>query len=143
MAKKKLPKAAEPYKFKKGKSGNPEGGRAHNPAIRALKNLTIETYREIIELVLTGNLAQLEKLIKDESSSALQVGVATAFAQAIKAGDYEVIERIAERIVGKIPEVIHVKSDNVNKNIDTLAAVKEGLSKERIAATLAELEKSV
>lgn len=116
MAKKPLPKAAEPYKFKPGQSGNPNGGRAHNPAVKALSKLTVETYREVIELVLTGNLQAIQDMIKDPNTVAIQVGVATAFMKAIRNGDYDVIERIAQRIVGKIPDQINIHSQNANTN---------------------------
>lgn len=123
MAKRSLPAKAAPFKFKKGQSGNPNGGRAHSPAIRALKNLTVDTYREVIELVLTGNLAALKAMVEHPDTPAVQVGVATAFMKAIKNGDYGVIERIAERIVGKIPDVVQV-TNNTNLNA-TVAAVTE------------------
>ena len=123
--------------FKKGQSGNPEGGRAHNPAIKALKNLTVETYREVIELVLTGNLAQLKAMAEHPETSALQVGIATAFMKAIQSGDYSVIERIAERIVGKIPDELNVRSTNTNANLNT------AIDKAKLKAAMAELEKDV
>lgn len=97
--------------FKPGQSGNPKGS-LPNPITRALKALTVETYREVIELVLTGNLDALQVMIKDPKTPAIQVGVATAFVKAIQNGDYAVIERIAERIVGKIPDVVNVTTTN-------------------------------
>lgn len=135
--KKPLPKAAEPYMFKKGKSGNPEGARAHNPITKALKNLTIETYREVIEAVCTGNVANLKRMVEDPRTPALQVGVATAFMKAIKSGDYAVIERIAERIVGKIPDELKVTSQNVNANLNA------SIDKQKLKAALEQLEKDV
>lgn len=105
--------------FKKGQSGNPEGGRLHNPITKALKNLTVESYREVIEKVCTGNIAELQRMIEDPSTSALQVGVARAFVKAMQAGDYQTIERIAERIVGKIPDELNVISKNMNANINS------------------------
>lgn len=106
----------KPFHFKKGQSGNPQGGRAHNPASKALRNLTIDSYREIIELVMTGNLGELRKLSESRTVPAIQVGVARAFLKALNRGDYDIIERIAQRIIGKIPEVIKVQSTNTNIN---------------------------
>lgn len=105
--------------FKKGKSGNPDGARKHNPALKALKNLTLDTYREVIEAVCTGNVELLANMAKgeDEKMSALQVGVARAFYAAIQKGDYEIIERIAQRIVGKIPDELNVVSKNLNATV--------------------------
>ncbi len=135
--KKPLPKAAEPYKFKKGQSGNPQGGRLHNPIQRALKNLTVESYRQCIEAVCTGNLAHLKAMVEDPSVSALQVGIARAFLKAMQAGDYAVIERIAERIVGKIPDELKVSSSNVNANLNAT------IDKEKLKAALEQLEQDV
>lgn len=125
------------HQFKKGQSGNPEGGRVHNPITKALKNLTVETYREVIEAVCTGNVDNLRRMIEDPKTSALQVGVATAFAKALKAGDYATIERIAERIVGKIPDELKVSSSNVNANLNAT------IDKEKLKAALAHLESEV
>ena len=83
---------------------------------RALKNLTVESYREVIEAVCTGNIDNLRAMIKDPKTSALQVGVATCFVKALEAGDYSTIERIAERIVGKIPDELNVNAKNLNVN---------------------------
>lgn len=103
--------------FKPGQSGNP-GGVPLNPIAKALKELTVQTYREVIELVLTGNIDALKAMIKDQKTPAIQVGVATAFMKAIQTGDYGVIERIAERIVGKIPDEINLVSKNLNANVN-------------------------
>lgn len=109
------------HQFKKGKSGNPRGAQLHNPALKALKKLTVDTYRDVIEAVCSGNIALLAQMAegKDPKMSALQVGVARAFYAAIQKGDYEVIERIAQRIVGKIPDELNVVSKNLNANVNT------------------------
>ncbi len=123
MAKKKtgrpVPESLKNHTFKKGKSGNPEGARAHNPLIKALTKLTIDSYREVIELVMKGSLQELKEMAEHPKTSALQVGIATSFLKAIKNGDYGVIERIAERIIGKIPDELNVNSRNVNANLNT------------------------
>lgn len=134
---KKLPEAMKKHAFKKGVSGNPEGGRVHNPAIRALTKLTIETYRECVELVCTGNLTDLKEMAENPKTSALQVGIATAFMKAIKSGDYTVIERIAERIIGKIPDELKVTSQNVNANLNAT------IDKAKLKAAMDALEKDV
>lgn len=103
------------HQYPKGVSGNPSGAGAHNPVTKALKNLTIETYREVINLVLTGDLEALITMAQTKKGvPAIQVGVAAAFVKAIQRGDYAVIERIAERIVGKIPDELKVTSNNIN-----------------------------
>lgn len=136
MRKKPPTKHLKKHQFKPGVSGNPLG-RPLNPIPRALKELTVETYRRVIEAVCTGNLDNLKAMIKDPTVSALQVGVASAFAKALEAGDYATIERIAERIVGKIPDELKVTSQNVNANLNAT------VDKEKVKAALAALENEV
>lgn len=126
-------------RFKKGKSGNPQGGRAHNPAIKALKKLTVDTYREVIELVLEGRVADLKAMAEHPDTPAIQVGIAVSFLKAIKNGDYSVIERIAERIVGKIPDVVNVNSQ-VNANVNAAVRI---IDKVALKAAMDELEEEV
>lgn len=119
------------HQFKKGApSANPHG-RIINPAIKALKNLTVDSYRKVIETVLTEDIRALKSMAEDETLPAVQVGVARAFLKAIKNGDYGIIERIAERIVGKIPDVVNV-NQNTNMNA-TVAQVSDEVLRERIA----------
>lgn len=101
---------------KKGEIRNPKGAGAHDQLTKALRNLTIKAYRDIIEMVLTNNLTAIKELAQDPKSSTLQVAIATCVMTAINKGDYTVIERIAERIIGKIPEVVNINS-NVTKEV--------------------------
>jgi hypothetical protein len=121
-------------RFKKGQVANPEGGRAHKkPIDLKLRKLTLETYREIIELVLAGDRTELIERAKDPKTPALEAGIITSVLKAIKNGDYSVIERIAERIIGKIPDVVKVQStgvmlDGANLPID-MDAVRAAVKK--------------
>lgn len=119
--------------FKKGQSGNPLGGKLHNPIKRALKNLTVDTYREVIELVCQNDIDALEEMSESRTITALQVGVARAFLKAMRDGDYGTIERIAERIVGKIPDKLEVTGDNVNRNLNVNAEVSDEILKHALA----------
>lgn len=125
--------------FKKGQTGNPNGRPPLNPAMKALRKITLDSYREVIELVMTGNMAELKAIVEDPNSTALQVGVARAFFNAIKKGDYAIIERIAERIVGKIPDELNIKSDNNNKTAVTISM----FDREKLKAEMAKLEADV
>lgn len=107
----------EKTQFKKGVSGNPEGARRHNPERRALKSLTLEVYGKLIRTALEGTVVDLQAIIKDPNSSVIEIGVATSLANAMKKGDHTVFETFAARIVGKIPEVIRMESNNINQNV--------------------------
>lgn len=86
-----------------------------------MRKITIETYREVIEVVLTGNLKDLKAIAEDPASPAIQVGIAVSFMKAIKSGDYHVIEKIAERIIGKIPDVVNVNNTNINAEVTSIS----------------------
>lgn len=124
-----MPKTAKhlaKFKFKKGQSGNPKGKIA-NPAIRALRKLTIKEFRECIEAALSGNIDELRNLAEDTKGTALQMGIARAFLKAIKSGDYTIIEKIAERIIGKIPDEVKIHNTSevtVSGKVDVAAEVK-------------------
>lgn len=145
MAKRKhkLPPQLNETKWKPGTSGNPNGRPkgTTNPIQRALKELTIDTYREVIEMVLTGNLDALKEIAESKTAAAIQVGLARAFIKAIKEGDHEVMERMAERIIGKIPDQINLVSKNLNANMDVPA--ESAVTVDEVKAAFNELEREV
>ena len=121
--------------IKKGQVLNPEGGRTHNQAQKALRRLTIDTYREVIELALSSNLTALKSLAQNPMTPAIQVGIATSLIKAINKGDYSVLELLASRIVGKIPDELNVNS----KNETQLSVIDE----KKVAAALKKIESDV
>ena len=133
----------EKHIWKKGQSGNPAGKPkgALNPVQRALKNLTIDTYREVVELVLTGNLDALKEMAESKTHAAIQVGLARAFIKAIKEGNHEVMERMAERLIGKIPDQINLVSKNLNANVELSA--ESSVTKDEVKDVFNELDGEV
>lgn len=126
----------KPHHFKKGQSGNPRGRPILSPEQKALRELTLETYREVIRTALTGNIQALKDLAENPDTPAIQVGVATAIMRAIKDGDPSVLERFAARIVGKIPDDIRITTTGeitVNAKISMAddAEIKARLAKIR------------
>lgn len=116
-------KPPKQYQFKPGQSGNPKG-RPLNPVSKILKEITKESLALILENILSGNIDNLIRVAKDTKSSAMEAGIAKCFVTAYNKGDYNTMERIIERIVGKIPEEILVKSKNLNANIQALDETK-------------------
>lgn len=102
----KATKHLKKHAFKPGQSGNPSGRPVMTPEQKALRTLTLEIYRDVINAALTGNLEDLKAIAQDPESSAIKVGVATSLMKAIQRGDPSVLELFASRIVGKIPDVI-------------------------------------
>ena len=139
MSKRPLPKAAAKYKFKPGVSGNPNGRPPLTKEQKALRSLTLQSYREVIEMALTGNLEELKEFAQDPDTPVIQVGVATAILKAIKNGDASVLEQFAARIIGKIPDVININS-NTNMNVNAAVAV---LTDDELKARLRKLRSDV
>ncbi len=122
--------------FKKGQSGNPKGRPPITKEQRAFRELTVETYREVLKIILAGNLEALQTLMKDPKSTVLEVSLASAALKAIKVGDYSVIERIAERIVGKIPDELKINQAGTLQ-------VQGGIDLTLVKKAVAELEGDV
>lgn len=132
----KLPEKMKATQFKPGQTGNPNGRPPLTKGQRVLRDLTLPIYTDVLKAVLMGNLTEIKAMITDPESPGIRIGVATAFLKAIKDGDYAVIERIAERIIGKIPDTLNITSSNVS---NTVIAIDETLLK----AALAKLEADV
>lgn len=98
--------------IKKGEIRNPNGGRSHNPILRALRNLTRDEFAKMIELAVLNNVAGLKAVVSDPNSSALQVGIAMAMLKASSKGDWTIIESIVSRVIGKMPDLIEMKTNN-------------------------------
>ncbi len=91
---------------KPGEIRNAEGGRSHDKHKKIWKRFTNEYLVEIIDLAIMGNLQGLKKVVDNPDSPAIQVGVAKALFTAISKGDWDTLERIISRIVGKVPDKI-------------------------------------
>lgn len=120
--------------FPKGVSGNPAGRKPLTEAQRALRTLTIEKYKEVIELALTGTFDELKKFAdnKDGTGSAIEVGIARILVRAINEGDASVFETFAARIVGKIPDQLVVNSTNTNTsstNVNIQAVIAPAIAR--------------
>lgn len=119
--------------FKKGQSGNPLGAKLHDPELKRIRKISNEMFQELVDLALSEDLSGLQKIIKDPKASALKVGVATSLVKAIQKGDWGTLERIVERLVGKV--VVRVDHTTDGKEISTGANVhlylpKNGRTKE-------------
>jgi len=104
------------HQFKKGNNANPLGAGAHNQELKALKKITNETVQGIIDIALNGTLAELVAVAEDKRSTALQVGIATSLANAIKKGDFNTLGAIITRLTGEAPKRIDVTTDGKSLN---------------------------
>lgn len=92
--------------WKKGQSGNPLGGKLHDPELKKLKNLTKSELVDVGNLIIRGNFKELEKLSKDPNETALRRMVAAQVMRAISSGDTTAFEAILNRLVGKVKDEV-------------------------------------
>lgn len=110
--KKKIPRGLTPWK--KGQSGNPEGGRAHDPLVRKVRHLTKQQLAEMGNLVLQNNVVELKRTLKDtRHSSTLKVMLASIMHRVINKGDSAAFDVLLNRLIGKVTDKLELndKSD--------------------------------
>lgn len=95
------PKSIEPHRWKKGESGNPEGGRLHDPLMRQIRRMTREDIIEVGTLLLEENFAELQRIVSDPNTKALKMMLASVAGRAITNGDAKAMSLLLEQIVGK------------------------------------------
>lgn len=115
-------KHLKPHQFKPGQTGNPSG-RPPNPIKNALKKLTGQSLQRIIKAVVKGNIDEVQRIAQDPNSSGIEVAVAACFIKAVKQGDWSTVERMIERIVGKIPDKLLVESTSTTTIDATIKVV--------------------
>lgn len=125
------------HHFKPGQSGNPDGGKKHNRAIRTLKQLTLEQYCNLIEVVALESGTKVKNFAKDENCQNLLGTLSRCWMIAKSRGDYETIEKILSRVLGKIPDEFKISSQNINANVSTV------IDNVRMKAAIAALEEDV
>lgn len=101
------------HQFKKGQSGNPNGGQLHDPVMKALRRIARPEFTEIIEVALLKSKEKLVAYMEAHELSLIQEGVCECLLDAIKNKKWDVFKDIIEQLVGKAPTIIKV--DNTHK----------------------------
>jgi hypothetical protein len=95
---------------KKGEVRNPEGGRTHNPIMRALAKVTKDSFADVLTIAFQSTETELQDLIFDPEATALKKLIARAMLQALEEVNYGFVERIADRLIGRIEDNININS---------------------------------
>lgn len=98
----------------KGQSGNPKGNPGLPGDCREAKKLTADKYIKIVNKMIHGTKADVQAVINDPFSSALELLIAGILAKAITQQDVQRATFILERLIGKVPN--DAPSVNVNVN---------------------------
>jgi hypothetical protein len=94
--------------FPKGVSGNPLGGKLHNPELRAIKRLTAVELAEIGSMIVKGNLKELQAVSKDPNVSVIKAMCASVAIKIISKGDSHALDVFLNRLIGKTPDKIQL-----------------------------------
>lgn len=97
-------KPPEKTKWKKGQSGNPLGGKLHNPEIKKIKSLTEKELIEVATFVLQCSVGQIKVKMKDPKTSILQGMVLGLALKSMTKGDASSFNALMDRLLGKVKE---------------------------------------
>lgn len=93
--------------FKKGQSGNPEGGRLHNPEIKLIKRLSEKELVEVATFILGSKVNQIKARMKHPSTTVLQGMVLGLAVKAMSKGDASSFNALMDRLLGKVKENVN------------------------------------
>lgn len=96
--------------FKKGQSGNPAGGQAHQ--LYNFKRITAAAIKEIIETSSNGDMKMLKEMAMREDIPIAQRIIVKALIKADTNGDFESFNKILERAIGSIKQQLDVTSSD-------------------------------
>lgn len=90
--------------FQKGQSGNPLGGKLHNPEIKKIKQLTEKELIDVASFVLASTVGQIKERMKDPKTSVLQGMVLGLALKSMTKGDSSAFNALMDRLLGKVKE---------------------------------------
>jgi hypothetical protein len=89
----------------KGQSGNPIGAAAHNPMVKAVRNLTKERVAEIIEEILTTDPADAHEM-KGKAKTVMEAWLMAGIQKAVRNGDLVPLNALLDRLIGKVKDQV-------------------------------------
>ena len=95
-------------RWKKGQSGNPEGRRKLPADLRNIAEVTTAELKRIISKHFRMILPEIQKVIDNPQSTALDLIIASTIKQAIKRGDIQKAEYLFNRCMGRVTGKVEI-----------------------------------
>lgn len=102
---KKPPTHLKPHQFKPGVSGNP-GGQTKLEA--KLRKLTKEQWHEVSDMILQGDEAGMDAIVKDLTQPMFKRYIARVLLEGYKRADWPMLNSFIERLIGKVRDTVHI-----------------------------------
>jgi len=125
-------KPPKQHQFKPGNKMNPKGAAA-SLEVRALKAVTNATLATMIQKIVTLKPDEVKELLESSETNALEAIVLGTILDAIKHRNYDKLERLLERVIGKVPD----KVESISK-IEQVNITAE--SKEQLVSLIKQIE---
>lgn len=105
-----------PWKWKKGDpSPNPSGRPKEDPILKKLQKLTANELEDVASVIIKGNIDDLQAIAKDKTASVIKVMLAATCVKIISRGDMEALDRLLNRLIGKVKDKVEVSGNNFTK----------------------------
>lgn len=87
--------------FRKGKSGNPDGARKHDPVLRVIRGLTYLQLGTIVDCLFGATESEIRAITEDNSYPIFVQIIAKAILKSLDENNMDVVEKLMDRMLGK------------------------------------------
>jgi multidrug efflux pump subunit AcrB len=94
--------------FPSGKSGNPNGRPPLTKEAKELRKLTADEFIKRVNKYLHMTAAQIKTEMDNPKATVLDMYIGNTLAIGLKRGDYNTLDNILNRIIGKLKETVEV-----------------------------------
>lgn len=120
------PENVEPFKWKKGQSGNPAGRTKISEDIKAARKLTAVEFERICYNLMCMSTGRLAELVKSEQTPVLTALVARILEKGIHDSSKAELNFFIERFLGKVPDQANF-TGNVNGSLADFIAARNAI----------------
>lgn len=113
---------------KKGQVLNPHGRPKLTDEERAVRNLSREQFLEVANLLISKSFEELQRILDAPETPALMSWIVRVILINAEKGDYEPLDKLLNRLIGKVPD----KIESENRHVFEMLKQVEALSDEQL-----------